>query len=125
VRHQDVAARIDAADGNTLILAVPRSWTEVARIETHDSVMVRTMYASPKPPLTIDQTSAGVGSQLLTDPVGDVPHGWIDILSGGWSTRLAVVMMDLRAVVVPSDGERGRDRRAPAPRQWSNGAWQP
>jgi hypothetical protein len=88
VRHNNVEARIDPADSNTLIIAVPRSWAEIARIDELDDFYIHTIYYAPSPPIVSDRTSVAAGTQPIADPAGDIAYAFVDIVLGGWNTHL-------------------------------------
>lgn len=125
VRHNSVAARIDPADANTLVVAVPRSWAEIALIDALDEFYIHTIYFAPSPPHGSDRTSVAVGTQPIADPGGDTNYDFIDIVLGGWNTQLLMnpLMENRPELAVRTGGESGGDSRIRATLQWSGGTW--
>jgi phosphodiesterase/alkaline phosphatase D-like protein len=82
-RHEDVKAWIDSADPNTVVIAVPKSWSEVASINQNTRFHVYAFYYSVSGPES-DETNVASGG-TISDPVGDAAYDFIDIVSGSWN----------------------------------------
>jgi hypothetical protein len=85
-RHSDVNVRIDPSDKNTLIMSVPKSWTEISQITSNARYYAHTFYYSSSGGGS-DYTGVGKDMVTITDPVGDVSYNFIDIVSAGWNLK--------------------------------------
>jgi hypothetical protein len=85
--HSDVDVRIDPADKNSLILAVPKFWDEVYPITSKTMYYAHTYYRSPSGYVN-DYTPVGKDMVPITDPIGDVPFNFIDIVSAEWNLKV-------------------------------------
>ena len=85
-RHQGVVVRIEPTAPTTLVLALPRSWPQIGRIDEQDRIFVRTTsYAESTPPPRLDFTATVTGTGVVTDAANDVGYGFIDIVAAQWS----------------------------------------
>ena len=121
VRHSDVSARLDPTNSNTLLLALPRSWSEISRIDDMDRFYIHTQYDAPTPPDGYDETYVATGRQPITDPIGDVNYDLVDIVSGSWNTQLMAKAPPIDvARYARADGEKTQGKRSLV---WSRGKW--
>jgi len=121
VRHFDLPARIDAADTNTLIVAVPRSWSEIARLTLRTQYYVRTTYRPDSTTAVNDWTYTERGPGTVSDPTGDVSYAFVDIVSGGWNSRLGPA--SILGGVSQTAGSGGVVRRVSRSPRWSGTEW--
>jgi Carboxypeptidase regulatory-like domain/Secretion system C-terminal sorting domain len=85
--HSDVDVRIDPTDNKTLLMVVPKSWTELNQITSQSKYYAHSSYYSSSGVIYFDNTSVGKDMVTITDPVGDVPYNFIDIVSAGWNLK--------------------------------------
>jgi hypothetical protein len=86
ILYSDVNIRIDPADKYTLIMTVPKSWTEISQITSATRFYAHSYYLSSKGNVA-DFTSVGKDMVQITDPAGDVAFDFADIVSAGWNIR--------------------------------------
>jgi hypothetical protein len=84
VQHGNVNVKIDPADKNTLLMIVPKSWTEVNPITSKTKFYAYSYYWSSTG-VVRDMTSVGKDMVTIIDPVGDVSVNFVDIVSAGWN----------------------------------------
>ena len=121
VMHSNVAAWIDPVDSNMLVMAAPRSWVEISRIDEADSFYIHTFYDAPSPPDGYDETRVAVGTQPINDPSGDTSYDFVDIVFCGWNTHL--LMKNRSKGIVRPSGESIPTSRTNKILQWSGGKW--
>ena len=85
IKHTNFSVRIDPADHNTIVMAVPRSWAEISPINENVRFYINTYYIPPDNSYCQDETAVSSGTQLVSDPQGDVSYNFVDIVSGGWN----------------------------------------
>jgi hypothetical protein len=93
VRHANVSAKIDPVDPNTLVMSAPKEWKEISNISMNDRFYVHTTYNSVNGTI-VDGTGIATGAGIITDPVGDVPVDFVDIISGGWDFTTDIKAVD-------------------------------
>lgn len=86
-RHRDFPVRLDPSDNNTIIMALPRSWVEISRINENIKFYIQAYYMPPDGSFAHDETAVSSGTQTVSDNSGDVDYDFIDIISGGWNTH--------------------------------------
>jgi hypothetical protein len=85
VRHPNVPVRIDPTAPTTLVLALPRAWAQIGRIDESDRFYVHASFIDSTPPASVDATGIATGSGIVSDAAGDVGYGFLDIVSARWS----------------------------------------
>jgi len=85
--HSDVSVRIDPSDKNTLLLTVPKSWIEIYQMASQTRYCANSSYFYSNSQAYYDYTNVGKDMVPISDPVGDVPFSFIDIVSVGWSIK--------------------------------------
>jgi hypothetical protein len=90
-RHSDVDVRIDPSNKNTLLMAIPKSWTEISQITSQTRYYAHSFYYSSNGAIYFEDTDVG-NIVPVTDPVGDVPYNFIDIVSAGWNLKITDVI---------------------------------
>ena len=67
---------------NTITMIASKEWEELIDVEATDGLYFIASYRYAADGISKDITSRSEGSNVITDPEGDVPYGFIDILQG-------------------------------------------
>jgi|LGVF01.1.fsa_nt_gb hypothetical protein len=84
-RHWRYGHEIDATvnySTNTITMTASKEWEELRDVEVTDGFYFIASYRYAADEISKDITSRSDGSNVITDPEGDVPYGFIDIIQG-------------------------------------------
>ncbi|MCK9212298.1 MAG: carboxypeptidase regulatory-like domain-containing protein [Ignavibacteriaceae bacterium] len=98
-RHSYFSVWIDPSNKNILVMSVPKSWSEINKINSNTKYSVNTYFYASNGSYR-DITASGYGGANISDPQGDTKYNFIDIISASWQLKPVVSVSNEEVIPV-------------------------